>query len=138
MEYQVLDHILNKQKLPTRFESLAVDGNFYITDTSEQVKRFAVCPQEAIPGKDVRLAFPELVGLEEVLLSVLEGEQELFELEEINRFSEHKYEIYINIYIISETRQKEDKKYLIILIEDVTERMILKQKLLQRANEANL
>jgi PAS domain S-box-containing protein len=138
MKYQVLDHIFNKQKLPTRFESLEVDENFYITDTSEQVKNFAARPQEAIAGKDVRLAFPELVGLEEVLRSVLEGEQELFELEEINRFSEHQSEIYINIYFISEASRKGDKKYLIILIEDVTERMILKQKLLQQANEANL
>ncbi|BAZ68711.1 PAS fold-3 domain protein [Fischerella sp. NIES-4106] len=138
MKYQVLDLFFYKQKLSTRFASLEVDKNFYITDTSEQVKRFAYCPQDAIPGKDVRLAFPEFVGLEDLLLSILEGHEKLFILEEIHRLSEKKAEIYINIYIFRKSKKKENQIYLTILIEDITQRMLLKRKRLQQANEANL
>lgn len=134
----MLDLFCNKQKLSTRFATLEVDENFYITDTSEQVKRFADCPQEVIPGKDVRLAFPELVGLEELLLSILEEQEKLLILKEINRLSENKSEIYINIYIVKKYCKKENKNYLTILIEDITQSTLLKQKRLQQVNEANL
>ncbi|MEH2113888.1 adenylate/guanylate cyclase domain-containing protein [Nostoc sp.] len=133
MKDQVLDRIFNKP-FPLKFERLELDENFCIIDTSEQVQRFAEHPEDVIRGKDIRLSFPELRGLENILKSLLQGEQELFELPAVERYSEHNLYVYIDIYIIGE--QQGNK--LIILIEDVTDRLVLKQKLAQQANETNL
>jgi hypothetical protein len=48
---------------PRRREYLAVDENFNILETSLGVERFADCPDEVLKGKDVRIGFPELIGL---------------------------------------------------------------------------
>ncbi|MDY6901758.1 MAG: PAS domain S-box protein [Cyanobacteriota bacterium] len=134
MKYHVLEKIFNKHNAPRKFESLELDSNFCILSISEQVQRFSYYPQELIVQKDIRLGFPELVGLEDVMKSILEGKEELFELEGINRFNEEKGDFYIDIYIVGEPIENK----LIILIEDVTDRMLLEQKLNQRVNETNL
>ncbi|WP_138504081.1 PAS domain S-box protein [Nostoc sp. PA-18-2419] len=137
MKDQVLDRIFNKPSFPHKFERLELDNNFCIIDISKQVQRFAHCPEQMIQGKDIRLSFPEFIGLEDILTAILYGKQELFELEGIKRCSEQKSNIYIDIYIIGEQHERFENK-LIILIEDVTDRIVLKQKLAQQANEANL
>jgi adenylate cyclase len=137
MKDQVLDRIFNKPSFPHKFERLELDENFCIIDTSEQVRRFAHHPEEAIKGKDIRLSFPELIGLEDILKAILYGKQELFELQGIKRGLDRKFYTYIDIYIIGEQHQRFENR-LIVLIEDVTDRIILKQKLAQQANEANL
>lgn len=134
MKYHVLEKIFNKHNAPRKFESLELDSSFCILRFSKQVQRFSYYPQELILRKDVRLGFPELVGLEDVMTSILEGEEELFELEGIQRFNEDKNDFYIDIYIVGEPVENR----LIILIEDVTNRMLLEQKLNQRVNETNL
>ncbi len=134
MKYHVLEKIFNKHNAPRKFESLELDSNFSILNISKQVQRFAYYPQEVILHKDVRLGFPEFVGLEDVMTSILEGKQELFELEGIYRFNQEKGDFYIDIYIVGEPIEKR----LIILMEDVTNRMLLEQKLNQRVNETNL
>ncbi|MFS0519769.1 adenylate/guanylate cyclase domain-containing protein [Nostoc sp. UIC 10607] len=134
MKDQVLDRIFNNPSFPDKFERLELDDHFCIIDTSEQVQRFAERPEEVIEGKDVRLSFPEFIGLENILKAILKGEQELFELQAIGRSSENKVHLYIDIYIISE--QYENK--LIVLIGDVTDKLVLKQKLAQQANAKSL
>ncbi|MEH1970616.1 adenylate/guanylate cyclase domain-containing protein [Nostoc sp.] len=138
MKDQVLDRIFNKPSFPLKFERLELDDNFRIIDTSEQVQQFAERPEEAIPGKDVRLSFPELIGLEDILKAVLQGEQELFELQAIKRCPEQKFHVYIDIYIIREQQENKFENKLIVLIEDVTDRVVLKQNLAQQANKTNL
>ncbi|MBW4689077.1 MAG: PAS domain S-box protein [Komarekiella atlantica HA4396-MV6] len=137
MKYQVLDRIFNKPSFPRKFERLELDDNFCIVDTSEQVQRFADRPKEVMLGKDVRLSFPEFIGLEDILKSILQGKQELFELQGIGRCNDE-FNVYMDIYIIGEQDAKEFDNRLIILIEDVTDRMALQQKLAQRANEARM
>ena len=138
MKYQVLERIFNKPSFPRKFERLELDEHFRIVDKSEQVQRFANRPEEVMLGKDVRLSFPEFIGLEDILKSILEGKQELFELDSLGRRVENKSDIYMDIYIIAEQREITAETRLIILIEDVTERMALKQRLVQSSNEANL
>jgi PAS domain S-box-containing protein len=138
MKYHVLNRIFNKASFPRKFERLELDNNFRIIDTSEQVQRFTAHPEEMMLGKDIRLSFPEFIGLENVMKSILQGQQELFELQNIRRFYENQADVYMNLYIIGEQHEKEPENKLIILIEDITERMVLQQRLVQRANEANL
>ncbi|MEH2284201.1 MAG: adenylate/guanylate cyclase domain-containing protein [Nostoc sp.] len=134
MKDQALDRIFNKPSFYLKFERLELDDNFCIIDTSEQVQRFAEYPNEVLRGKDIRLSFPELIGLEDMLKALLQGEQKLFELQAIKRYFEHKLHLYIDIYIIGQ--QQENK--LILLIEDVTDRLVLKQKLAQQTKKTNL
>jgi adenylate cyclase len=138
MKYQVLDRIFNKHQAIRKFERLEIDANFQILDISEQVQRFADNPAEVIIGKDVRIAFPEFIGLEDVFISILQNNQELFELEGICRCQENQPNLYIDIYILSEQGQNNGENSIIILIEDVTQRMVIKQKVTQRSNEGNL
>jgi adenylate cyclase len=138
MKYQVLDRIFNKHQTLRKFEHLEIDANFQILDLSKQAQKFADNPSEAILGKDVRIAFPEFIGLEDVLISILEDNQELFELEGICRCRENQTNLYIDIYILNEQGQNNAENRVIILIEDVTERMLVKQKVTQRSNEGNL
>ncbi|BAZ38381.1 adenylate/guanylate cyclase with integral membrane sensor [Calothrix sp. NIES-4101] len=138
MKYQVLDRIFNKHHTSRKFERLEIDVNFQIIDTSEQVERFADNPMEVMLGKDIRLGFPEFIGLEDVLISILEGNQDLFELEGIRRCLDNKDDLYIDVYILRETSHDEKENRLIILLEDVTDIMLIKQKISQKSHETNL
>ncbi|MBD2202123.1 PAS domain S-box protein [Calothrix sp. FACHB-1219] len=144
MKYQVLERIFNKPSFQRKFERLELDGNLHIVDMSEAVTRFAAQPEEVSLGKDVRLSFPEFIGLEEILASIIAGEQELFELEGIRRDSQEISdnqeisEIYIDIYIIGEQLEPQSESKLIVLIEEVTDRLALEHKLVQRYHEASL
>ncbi|MCA1991416.1 MAG: PAS domain S-box protein [Coleofasciculus sp. S288] len=106
--------------------------DFTILETSLGAPQLADCPNEVILGNDVRLGFPELIGLEDVLIDIIEGRQISFNLEGIARCSEPNA-LYIDISFIG----NESESFLIIL-ENVTPRMVVAQELLQRANEANL
>ncbi|MBC1300235.1 PAS domain-containing protein, partial [Nostoc sp. UCD122] len=134
---QLLDRIFNKPSLPDKFEHLELDDNFCIINTSEQVQRFADSPEEVIQGKDIRLSFPEFIGLEKILQAILRGEQQLFDLEAIGRRSKKKY-IYMNIYFIGNQNENKFKNKLIVFIEDVTNKFILKQSLAQQTYEEKL
>lgn len=118
-------NLLLSQFLSLRqIEYLVVNGEFNILEISPGVKRFADCPDEVKKGKDVRLGFPELVGVEDILLAILEKEQESFELKGIGRFSGCTSPFYINISVIKTSEKGGVDKQLIIFIEDVTERMV--------------
>jgi PAS domain S-box-containing protein len=138
MKYQVLERIFNKPSFPRKFERLELDQNLHILDMSEQVHRFAERPEEVMQGKDVRLSFPEFIGVEDVLASILKGEQELFEIEGIRRDSDQASEIYIDIYIIGDQLESNSENKLIVLIEEVSERLALEHKFAQRYHEASL
>jgi adenylate cyclase len=138
MKYQVIDRIFNKTSTPRKLERLEIDGNFDIIEISEQVQRFADRPEDVKPGKDIRLCFPEFIGLEDIFISILQGEQELFELEGIGRGFANQCDIYFDIYVIGEQRENTFENRLIILIEDVTEKMASKQHVTQKVNEAIL
>jgi hypothetical protein len=110
-----------------KIEYLAVDQDFHILETSLGVQQFADCPQEVIRGKDVRLGFPELIGIENILLAIIQEQQPSLELKGIGRFSPQGIPLYIDIAIISNQHEETLINYLIILFEDVTERMIMEQ-----------
>ncbi|MDZ7957000.1 MAG: adenylate/guanylate cyclase domain-containing protein [Aulosira sp. DedQUE10] len=138
MKYQVLERIFNKPSFPRKFERLELDHNFHILDSSEQLHKFAERPEEVMQGKDVRLSFPEFIGMEDILRSILKGEQELFELPGIRRCLGTNTEIYIDIYVISEQVELKSANRLLILIEEVTDRLAFEQKVAQKYHEASL
>lgn len=133
-----MNSLLKKLLDPRQIEYLFTDENFTILETSFAAPRFAEKIEDVTPGADVRQGFPELVGYEDIILSIYAGEQNNFELKEIFRTSTYKNPFYFDLYIIENKDDSSGKKQLMILLEDVTEVMVMKQELLQNANEANL
>jgi adenylate cyclase len=141
MKYQLLNRIFSKHTTTTRkFERLVLDCDFVILEMSQEISYFADSLDELQIGKDARLSFPELMGIEEVLVSIFQGHQDLFELEEIHRTSADKPDIYIDIYIFCEqlTINRIDEKRLVILFEDITEEIQVKKKVMQKYHELGL
>lgn len=119
-----------------RIEHLVIDQNLKILEMSLGVNRFVDIYDEVQLGKDIRLAFPELEGLEDIFEAIIQGKQNNFELKGIMRSLQHDHPLYINICIMN--IQESDDNDLMIIVEDVTERMVLEQSLTQGTNEANL
>jgi PAS domain S-box-containing protein len=133
-----MNSLLKKLLGPRQIEYLFTDENFTILDISFAAPRFAENIEDMRPGADVRDAFPELVGYEDMILSIYTGEKNNFELKEIFRNSSYKSPFYFDLYVIENQDENSEKKQLMMLFEDVTELMVMKQELLQSANEANL
>ncbi len=128
-----------KTILGSHHEYLTLDRNLLIREISFAAYNYADSGKDLSLGRDVRLAFPELTGIEYILIDILEGRRLSFELEGIARTSDldrHELYIYFDLYI--SRYQEFDENRLIIFFEDATERMALQQALAQRANEACL
>ncbi|MEH2165489.1 MAG: ATP-binding protein [Nostoc sp.] len=117
---------------------LIIDENFKILEMSLGLNHFADIPNEVKLGQDVRIVFPELEGLEDIFDAILQGEQDNFELKGIRRSQDTASPLYIDIRIINNIQEDHFRNRIIIVIQDVTERMVLEQSLFQGANEANL
>lgn len=138
MKFWVLDRILRKPLASRKIEYLAINRNFNILEISEGVKRLADCSENIQLGNDFRLSFPELIGYEDELLKIMSGEQEIFELKGIARSAEPNSSLYIDIYAVNDEYEDPSESRLMLLIEEVTERMVSEQILLQRVHEASL
>ncbi len=123
---------------PRRREYLVTNKSFEILAASLGVQRFAECPDEVVQGKDVRIGFPELIGLEEILTAIIEGQQNNFEIKGIARSSENGAPLYLDLHFSNNPDEKAFKDNLIIFLEDVTETMMLEQSLVQASNEKSL
>ncbi len=121
--------------IPPHIEYLLVNQDLLILETSLGVKRFVDDPYEPLVGKHITDSFPELIGIEDFLMAVLEGEQESFDLKGIGRVTEEGSALYFDIYV---TLGKNQENCLFFFVEDVTERMMLEQKLVQASNENSL
>ncbi|MCU0545256.1 MAG: PAS domain-containing sensor histidine kinase [Oscillatoriaceae cyanobacterium Prado104] len=122
---------------PRQTEYLLANHALIVQEISPGVQRFAEDPSEARQGIDVRTIFPELIGIENILMSIVLGAKPSFELKGVARFSESTYPLYFDILVLAHEEEHQTNK-LLILFEDATERMVMKQSLVQKANEANL
>ena len=146
---------LVKKLLTPRYEYLTLDRNFIVLEASYGARCFAESPDELYQGNDVRLSFPELIGMEKVMLDILEGREISFDLKGIGRSEDRKSTLleqcqqnsrafrkssplYIDLYINESSNQDYVDNSLLVLLEDATERMILQQSFAQRTNEAQL
>lgn len=113
--------------IPPQVGYLLLGEQLKILEFSDHALHFAESPECLRHGEYVWIAFPELVGAEELLESIRTGHLGQYELKEVAREP-----LYFNLYA------SRIKNYLVVLFEDVTEMMTLKQSLVQRANEAEL
>lgn len=123
---------------PRHMEYLVLDEDFKIIEMSSGVRRFADFPDEVIQGKDIRLGFPEIIGLEDSLIPIMQGRQSCFQFKGICRTLDNNSPLYIDLHALVSLNQEIFENQLILLLEDVTEKMVWEQKLVQAANEANL
>lgn len=79
--------LLNKLLAP-HHEYLTLDRDLIVLEMSCRAKRFADCPEQLILGNDVRASFPELIGIEDILLEILLCQRTPFELKGIARSSQ--------------------------------------------------
>lgn len=119
-------------------EYLTLNQDCNIIEASLAAKRFADCPSEIAQGKKVYEGFPELIGLEDTLAAIFQGRQENFQLKGIGRVSKQGLPLYINLYVLKSQDEENLESHLVILLEDVTEKMVLEQKLVQLTNEISL
>ncbi len=129
--------LFKKLLVPPHLEYLALNRELSIEEASGKVQRFAESPDAVVEGNDVRIPFPELVGIEEILIDVLEGRLRDFDLKAIARVLEDKSRLYFDMYFVEFSSGESDGR-LIIFFEDVTDRMNLEQTLVQATNEMNI
>jgi adenylate cyclase len=119
-------------------EYLTLDKQSTIISASTGATRFSDTPEQLIVGIDVTLAFPELLGLEDVIRSIWVGEMEDFSLTAIARVLPQQPPVYFDIHIFTNPENNSETNKLICLLEDATERRVLEQSLVQNSNETNL
>jgi PAS domain S-box-containing protein len=119
-------------------ENLIINQDFQILEMSSGINVFADIPDEIKQGDDIRIGFPEMIGMEDILEEILRGEQKIYQLQGINRFKDTSSTLYFDIYIIKSTKNNYDDNELMVIVVDTTERIVLEKSLLQNANESNL
>ncbi|TVU52262.1 MAG: PAS domain S-box protein [Arthrospira sp. PLM2.Bin9] len=128
----------SKIVVPHHLEYLIIDANLIICELSAQVDRFADEPESFQLGEDIHNGLPELFGTEEMLMEVLRGELPSFEMKGIGRFADPDSPLYLDFFANRYYDDKTQEYQLIIFFSDVTDRMVLEQKLVQSTNETSL
>ncbi|MDX1977468.1 MAG: PAS domain S-box protein [Pseudanabaenaceae cyanobacterium bins.68] len=129
---------LLKRLITPRFaEYLILDRDFRVLELSPGIQKFADFPYLVSVGDDARLAFPEIIGAEELLGKFCEPQSQQFELEGILREQEQAEKVYFNLYAVC-IEEEGSPNHLLLCLEDVTEKMTLRQELLHRHNETEL
>jgi len=113
-------------------EYVLLDSNLNIVQASSDIQKYADCSETIVLGQDIRQGFPEITGLEATCEAILSGEQKNFVLGGIARNKDQDTAVYFDLHIKSINEQ------LLVLLEDVTELMLLRQSFLQRVNEAEI
>lgn len=129
--------LLSKLLAPRCMEYLVIDRTLTILTASPGMTRLVECPEVVVLGNDVRQSFPELHGVEDQLVAILQQQQAIFALKGVDRSSD-RASLYIDLFVIENQEQEGFEDKLIVLVEDATQRMLLEQSLVQRANEASL
>lgn len=126
-----MNTVTERLLVPYYVEYLLVTSEFLIQEFSSGVQCFAEIPNHIRKGKDIRLAFPELIAEENCLTDILQGRRKSFELTGIVRFNAPN-RLYLDLYITA----IDDS--LVLLLKNATERMILEQRLIEQNNEKNI
>jgi PAS domain S-box-containing protein len=122
-------------------EYLVVAQDLTILELSSGASRLATDDSVVCQGSDIRLGFPELVGAEDCLNDIFQGRRQDYQLGGVARSPEDGSLLYIDLYASPYVTENSEhgcfEHKLIVLLEDVTRRMILEQSLVQSASEAN-
>ncbi|OIP68377.1 MAG: hypothetical protein AUK43_16075 [Oscillatoriales cyanobacterium CG2_30_40_61] len=133
-----MNHLFKNFLIARKIDYLVIDPELKILDFSQGVIRFTEGSEVLNQGEDVQYYFPELIGTEDIIDAIIQGYQDYFELNAMSRQIEKTTSIYFNIYFLGVSIQGEHIPELMLLFEDVTQRMELEQALVQETNESRL
>lgn len=134
-----MNKLFKKLLAPRQIEYVILDKDFLIIENSWGAANFAETPEEVKVGRDIRWSFPEFVGLEDIFTRILEKDREAFDLKGINREVPGKKLKYLDICIVGYLQEDDEENLqdsLVVFLEDATERMVLRQELVQSRNDA--
>jgi len=129
---------LTRNSVDAHQEYLILNADFTVRETSPGAARFAEPGANPNANEDVRQSFPELTGVESLLVSIMQGRERSFELSGIGRFTERDPALYFDLHITRYPANLEQTDNLIVLLSDATERMVFQQRLIHSANEAQI
>jgi PAS domain S-box-containing protein len=144
MKGNTINSVFKTLLAPRKIEYLILNEHLCLLEMSSKAAHFAYLPDEVTLGKDVRLSFPEFIGAETVLSAILKGQETYWELRGLERSSAQSCSeltpetLYLDIYVAANDIDNDKIASLIVLLEDVTERMELEQRLTQTTNEVKL
>jgi formate hydrogenlyase transcriptional activator len=130
-----MDSFLSELFGECRLEYVVLDSQFRITRMSKDAAQFADTPEAAMKGADVRDAFPEIVGAESKLLVIAQTKLAEWRVRGISRTNNSAHYT-IDLSVVPNIPHPTEK--LVLIIEDVTERAALEQRLVQHSNETRL
>lgn len=108
-----------------------------VLETSERFSEFQWDRSLEPVGRQVGELIWELVGAEAGLREVLQGSEQIFSLENINRKAQGESTIYLALHVIR-LSEREPEKGLLLIIQDTTFTSTLEQELVQDRNELRL
>ncbi len=123
IEYIVIDQELNLQSISP--------GGYNYCDYPEMLQ----------VGQPARKAFPELTGLERIVTKLIEGKIETFELPAMARNVKSRCAESINFFLIADpdnSQNTQETSLVFVFLEDNSEQIIYRQRLVQSANETFL
>lgn len=122
-------------------EYIVIKPNMTLQFTSPGAEEYCDYPDSLEVGQWVGEAFPELVGLEETIERIIRGKDQSFKLAGVARSANPLRPEYMSFYLIADKENKvADQQYplLFVFLEDNSEQMIYRQRLVQKANESFL
>ena len=118
-------------------EYLVLDDHQLIFYLSPGAAYYSDYPTEVQVGNTAFDGFPEFIGLESAFEEIMAQQRESFELQGVSRSQNPKRPEYINFYVIAD-REVESLNRLFVFLEDASDQMISRQRLVQRSNETIL
>ncbi|MBP0001600.1 MAG: diguanylate cyclase [Cyanobacteria bacterium SID2] len=122
-----------------QLQYFVIDELWTICELSSGVQRFGELPEDVQVGNDARIAFPELVGLEEILEEILQGQRKVFVLKGVARFADDNAMFYTDLYLMQKnSSQGAPENRIVVLVKDSTDRMATARELGQVAKEYSM
>lgn len=123
--------------IPDHISYILLDAQHCIVEFAPKILHYVEHPHLLAVQEDLRDNFPELYGLEDIFAEILAGTQDQFDVKAINRSLGSGETVYLDLYFRRYAPTQEES-YLLVLVENVTDKMALEQTLVQSNNETHL
>jgi formate hydrogenlyase transcriptional activator len=128
------EHLLSSGSL----EYLLFDASLRITEHSAGAARLADHPESVVVGNDIRLAFPEFVGVEDEILRVAMGSKSSLSIRSVCRLIDAHSSLYVDVRVRACPPSGPEAPLMMLTLEDVTQWMNEIQRKAQTTNDAML
>lgn len=129
--------VLQKFFSTKAIEYLVLEGAQIIHYLSPGAVNYSDHPESLQIGASIVEGFPEFVGLEDTLNDIRNQARESFELRGVGRSYSQQRPEYVNFYVVAD-REVSPSDRLFVFLEDASEQMRARQRLVQRSNETIL